>query len=319
MSNNTQAQLIKTANKALNSNNVNDAQKAQMMKKVFALLDLATVTKLTEESTSVTDLAVKLFLARKDEFINANVTIGTLAIAMNHFRKSVETQYKFDFSGLKDEIVSEITKHNYTLEEVKASIAEAYVDMKDEVAEVVVSFLSNKTNEIIDEYYKAHPETGMKKETQATETPVVEVTVVTPNATIDVTPEKTTVKLEHNGKEIQVIDEPAPDLSTPRARFLHRMGQAMDKVESNDKAWRTGAHCHDFDPNANVDACVKYIEEVKADPELNETCKSAFVTVGEKVLAHHTKRLVKEDEARENYDPNSFKFKLLNFFGATAY
>lgn len=319
MSNNTQAQLIKSVNKALNSNNVNDAQKAQMMKKVFVLLDLATVTKLTEESTSVTDLAVKLFLARKAEFLNENITIGTLAIAMNHFRKSVESQYKFDFSGLKDEIVSEIVKHNYTLEEVKTSIADAYVEMKGEAAEVIITFLSNKTNEIIDEYYKAHPETGMKKETQATETPVVEVSVVTPNATIDVTPEKTTVKLEHSGKEIQVIDEPAPDLSTPRARFLHRMGKAMDQVEKNDKSWGTGSHHHDLNNTLKVEASLEAIEKHIADETLKPEVKARLVATGERVLAGHTKRLVKEDEAREGYKPESFKFKLLNFFGATVY
>lgn len=318
MSNKTQAQLLKSATNAINGN-TNTATKVELMNKAFPFLTTEDFEKLVAPTASPVELAAKLYLAKKQEFLNANVTIGQLAIAMNYFRKSIETQYGLDFNGLRTEIIEEIVKINPTKEEIQQSIAEAHDEMKDKVPTAMMNFLAAKTTEIIDQYYIDHPETGMKKETQATETPAVEVKVITPTATVEVAPEKATVILEHNGKEIEVNDTPAPDLSTPRARFLHRMGQAMDKVESNDKAWRTGTHCHDFDPNANVDACVKYIEEVKADPELNETCKSAFVTVGEKVLAHHTKRLVKDDEARENYDPNSFKFKLLNFFGATAY
>lgn len=345
MSNKTQAQLLKSAATAINTNTADEAKKAELLKKTFVFLTLDDIKRLTAPNASVVELAAKIYLAKKSEFLDANVTIGQLAIAMNHFRKGIESQYGFDFKGLKEVVVSEISQHNFSSEEIKQAMLDAYNEMNEQVPEVVLTFLHLKTNEVIDQYYLDHPEVNMK---QVKETPTVEVTATKTVVTVEVKPEDlpkdvtgkvAEVILDNTATDVRplpraiaqvietvVVETPAtpvvestPDLSSPRARFLQRMGKAMDKVEKNDKAWGTGSHHHDLNPTLKVDTVIETIGKIEADTKLNEDNKENLLKAAEGLLAYRTKCLVKEDEARASYKPNSFKFNLMNLFGLTVY
>lgn len=337
MSNKTQAQLLKSASNAINGKTSIEANYA-LITKTFNQLVQDDILRLLAPNASVAEIAAKLYMEKKQTFLDNNIAIGQLAIAMNNFRKSIESQYKLDFSILKEEIYTEIGKTSFSKEEMLQSVKAAQDEMKENVAPVILNFLNEQTNKIIDQYYIDHPEKTMNKakETNTNEIKPEDLPTDAAGNVAAATQDTGTVSIISpmpeplknavvgeqvvvGDKTVEVIEENVPDLSTPRARFLHRMGKAMDEVAVKETKWHTGSHCHDLDPTADVNAAVEYLEEIKDDKELTGTSRDMLVKFGEKLVTHQTKKLVKEDEARAKYDPNSMKFKIMNMFAFTAY